>query len=357
MYCSAQCRDGTDAGSEPASEPAAPRRPAARGIVIASVAAFGLTAAWLAFDRGGGAAGEGPRYDAPKGPPRTAALERLPEHGPAWPPTEQEQIEALADGAWLHPLRGPTRRMPEHTGRVFGAPRPGDRPSECKAGHCGVDIGGSTEWGEPVLAIHHGVVERVERSPNANGGRYVWLRHRDHAVSSRYFHLAAIPPSLEAGDRVERGDTIGLLGGSGVEHSEPHLHFALAIDAPARAGVHYVDPEPLLAFWPLALPVACETETRLTTDSAPGQVIGSYGRGGERTRRVAEGGDGRAADAGGGGAEPQDGGGDESAAAEPEPTEGGVSVGTSDEPGEREAGSSDAGGEAWGLSPLDLDQD
>ncbi len=46
----------------------------------------------------------------------------------------------------------------------------------------------------------------------------------------RYMHLGAVHPSVRAGAIVERGQEIGLLGGSAVMTDAPHLH----IDASRR---------------------------------------------------------------------------------------------------------------------------
>ena len=40
----------------------------------------------------------------------------------------------------------------------------------------------------------------------------------------RYMHLGAIHPDLEVGDIVERGQEIGLMGGTAVQSAGPHLH-------------------------------------------------------------------------------------------------------------------------------------
>src|SRR4051812_19070198 len=102
-----------------------------------------------------------------------AAPAEEPTFGPSWPPTENDWLAEIASDAWLHPLDGPARRMPIRDGRVFGAERPGDRPGECRGGHCGVDLGGEV-WGEPVHAAHDGIVDRVQRGPNEeHGGLYV----------------------------------------------------------------------------------------------------------------------------------------------------------------------------------------
>lgn len=48
----------------------------------------------------------------------------------------------------------------------------------------------------------------------------------------RYMHLAAPHPKLKVGDIVEAGQEIGLMGGTGVQESAPHVH----IDAANRDG-------------------------------------------------------------------------------------------------------------------------
>jgi hypothetical protein len=75
----------------------------------------------------------------------------IPQFGPHWPPSSADWWNDLAQDAWIHPLPGPVRRMPKSDQRIFGAERPGDRPGECRNGHCGVDIGGEI-WGELLAA-------------------------------------------------------------------------------------------------------------------------------------------------------------------------------------------------------------
>jgi murein DD-endopeptidase MepM/ murein hydrolase activator NlpD len=193
--------------------------------------------------------------------------------GPSWPPTEGSLLEELGRDAWIHPLAGPFRRMPQSDGRVFGAERPGDRPGECRNGHCGVDLGGEI-WGEHVRAAHDGVVDRVQRGPNdERGGLYVRIAHRDGTVYSQYFHLAAIPHSLQPGMRVKRGDVIGLLGDSGVKESTAHLHFTVSVRRETDGVEQYIDPEPLIALWPLNVPVGANAV--VTTSGPPGIPLGS----------------------------------------------------------------------------------
>jgi murein DD-endopeptidase MepM/ murein hydrolase activator NlpD len=195
--------------------------------------------------------------------------------GPEWPPSDNSLLAALGRDAWIHPLAGPFRRMPRSDSRVFGAGRPGNRAVECRNGHCGVDLGGEI-WGEHIRAAHDGIVEYVQRGPNPqHGGRFVRIAHRNGTVITQYFHLAAIPRGLERGVRVKGGDVVGLLGDSGVQSSAPHLHFSISIRQHPGGPEKYMDPEPLIALWPLRVPVDGGESGLVTTLARPGVVIGS----------------------------------------------------------------------------------
>jgi murein DD-endopeptidase MepM/ murein hydrolase activator NlpD len=195
-----------------------------------------------------------------------------PIYGPDWPPTEAEWVADLAQDAWIHPLGGPERRMPKHHGRVFGAERPGDRPAECYSGHCGVDIGGEV-WGEAILAVHDGTVDRVNRGPNEErGGVYVRIAHRQGTVFTQYFHLAAVPKWIKEGVEVQAGQVIGLLGDTGVHHSAPHLHFTISVKPSPDLPEQYIDPEPLIALWPVWMPEGMG-QGRLSTMEPPGLPV------------------------------------------------------------------------------------
>lgn len=162
-------------------------------------------------------------------------------------------VDELMDDAWIHPLAGPTRRMPVNHNGAFGADRGGERPPECVSGHCGVDVG--NVWGEHVYAVHDGVIDFVNRGPNEDrGGAFVRVSHRDGTLFSWYFHLAAVPKSIRPGVKVNAGTVIGLLGDTGIKHSSPHLHFALSVKTSKHARERYLDPEPLIAIWPLWIP-------------------------------------------------------------------------------------------------------
>jgi murein DD-endopeptidase MepM/ murein hydrolase activator NlpD len=187
----------------------------------------------------------------------TAPLEPRPLFiGPPAPSDEERARDFFAElggDRWLHPLPGPVRRMPIRDSRVFGAARDGHRPGECRSGHCGVDIGGEI-WGEPVYAVHDGVVDRVVRDPKGRGGLYVRLSHRDGTVFTQYFHLAAIPRDLRERQKVRAGQVVGLVGDTGVRSSTAHLHFTISVRPSADSDEIFMDPEPLIALWPLKTP-------------------------------------------------------------------------------------------------------
>ena len=217
-----------------------------------------------------------PASVAPAPPPAADAAAVLPPgwFGPEWPPSETSLLAALGRDAWIHPLAGPIRRMPRADSRVFGAPRPSNRPVECRNGHCGVDLGGEI-WGEQVHAVHEGVVDFVQRNANPDrGGEFVRIAHHNGTVFTQYFHLAAIRRGIERGVRVKCGEVIGLLGDTGVQDSAPHLHFALSIRPSPDRPEKYMDPEPLIALWPLRVPIDAEAGL-VTTVSQPGVPLGS----------------------------------------------------------------------------------
>jgi murein DD-endopeptidase MepM/ murein hydrolase activator NlpD len=208
--------------------------------------------------------------------------------GPEWPPTETSLLAALGRDAWLHPLAGPVRRMPRNDTRVFGAVRPGNRALECRNGHCGVDLGGEI-WGEHVRAVHDGVVEYVQRGQNAqHGGEFVRISHRGGSVITQYFHLAAIPRRIERGVIVKGGDVIGLVGDTGVKDSPPHLHFSISIRPSPDRPEKYMDPEPLIALWPLRVPINGGDAGLVTTQAEPGMPLGSAPLLAGRKRRLAQ---------------------------------------------------------------------
>lgn len=325
VYCSAACLTAPSPHTEP-EIPFIPERPRRRRQLALGTTAVlgGLIAVGTLYlreqEQGGGAmtaalVSQTPATRAVGGAGAPAPEERL--FGPPAPDEEEmarEFLAALDGDPWIHPLPGPFRRMPIRGSRVFGAPRNGDRPGECQSGHCGVDIGGEM-WGEPIYAVHSGVADRVNRDPSRSGGMYVRVAHRNGTIYTQYFHLAAIPRHLHDGSKIEAGEVIGLLGDTGVKESVAHLHFTISVKPTEQSNEIFMDPEPLIALWPLKTP-----RVYGGADAAwdPGVPLGAH-RGGKKKKHKK----GSSDDEGGGGAEtaeasePQTG-----ATAEPPPADG-----------------------------------
>jgi murein DD-endopeptidase MepM/ murein hydrolase activator NlpD len=121
-------------------------------------------------------------------------------------------------------------------GSFFGDSRDGGRRD-----HHGVDI--FARRGTPVLAAADGLVRSVDTTEI--GGRVVWQREADGRHSIYYAHLDEI--LVRDGQRLQAGDTVGLVGNTGnARTTPPHLHFGAYRRGPR-------DP------WNLILPIPPET--------------------------------------------------------------------------------------------------
>ena len=98
--------------------------------------------------------------------------------------------------------------------------------------HAGVDIRGPV--GTPIYATADGFVGRAQRA-----GGYGNLVELDHGkgLQTRYGHLSKI--LVNPGDRVRRGQLIGLMGSTG-RSTGSHLHYEVRMDGSA------VNPVPFL---------------------------------------------------------------------------------------------------------------
>jgi murein DD-endopeptidase MepM/ murein hydrolase activator NlpD len=149
----------------------------------------------------------------------------------------------------------------QDVGSFFGDPRDGGQRD-----HHGVDI--FMPRGTPVLAAASGRISSVAET--GRGGRVVWQREEEGAYSLYYAHLDQ--QLVRRGDRVSRGDTIGLVGNTGnARTTPPHLHFGTY-----RRGRGPVDP------WNLILP-APPSLPDLVADTS---VIGMWVRTSDRGVRV-----------------------------------------------------------------------
>ena len=114
------------------------------------------------------------------------------------------------------------------TGRVFNG--------KVSSSHLGVDYRGAT--GDPIYAANRGVVALVAEFFLA--GNVVYIDHGNGIVTG-YFHMSQ--PQVAAGDTVERGQQIGLVGATG-RVTGPHLHWS------ARFGALTIDPADLFSLSP-----------------------------------------------------------------------------------------------------------
>jgi murein DD-endopeptidase MepM/ murein hydrolase activator NlpD len=87
--------------------------------------------------------------------------------------------------------------------------------------HRGVDYGAPS--GAPVVAVATGTV--VSATYDDANGRMVRLRHPS-GYDSYYLHLSAFGAGIRRGVRVDQGQTIGLVGSTGLA-TGPHLHYGL----------------------------------------------------------------------------------------------------------------------------------
>ena len=122
-------------------------------------------------------------------------------------------------GAWLPPVEGEITK-------AFQAPAFAYGP-----GHRGVDFAAAP--GTNVRAAADGV---VAFAGSVAGSLHVVVAH-DGGLRTTYAFLSGVV--LREGDRVTRGQVVGIAGGSGPEHDQAGLHFGL------RLGDRYLDPQQL----------------------------------------------------------------------------------------------------------------
>lgn len=86
--------------------------------------------------------------------------------------------------------------------------------------HWGVDFPAAV--GTPVRVTAGGIVQKaVNRADSSNYGKHIVVGH-DDVHSTLYGHLSKV--FVAEGDEVQIGDTIGLIGNTGVS-TNPHLHY------------------------------------------------------------------------------------------------------------------------------------
>jgi len=140
----------------------------------------------------------------------------------------QYTITIQAEPTLAFPVPGKTSR---NIASVWGDERDGGARR-----HEGVDI--FAKRGTPALAASDGFITRVNTTPI--GGKVIWLSDMDHRQSLYYAHLDS--QLVAPGQRVQTGDTLGLIGNTGnAITTNPHLHFGIY-----RAGRGATNPYPYL---------------------------------------------------------------------------------------------------------------
>jgi len=148
------------------------------------------------------------------------------------------QPELLIGGSYTLELAyGPSLAYPLKTsGRNQIQSFFGDGRDANSRKHEGIDVFAPLRT--PVLAIAAGTITRVNE--NNLGGRVVWMRPDGQDYTLYYAHLDE--QIAREGERVNVGDTIGLMGNTGnAKNTAPHLHFGIYTSSGA------VDPLPFIA--------------------------------------------------------------------------------------------------------------
>jgi peptidase M23-like protein/putative serine esterase DUF676 len=120
---------------------------------------------------------------------------------------------------WLPPVDGAVVRPFQAPAFAYGP------------GHRGIDL--AAPPGTPVRAAGDGV---VSFAGSVAGSLHVVVAH-DGDLRTTYAFLA--DTSVRTGERIARGQVVGVVGGSGTEHEPGALHFGL------RLGDRYLDPQRL----------------------------------------------------------------------------------------------------------------
>jgi murein DD-endopeptidase MepM/ murein hydrolase activator NlpD len=88
--------------------------------------------------------------------------------------------------------------------------------------HYGIDI--ATNFGNPIVATADGIV--ISLGNDKMGGKNIIISHGS-GVTSHYLHLSKF--LVKSGQRIKRGDVIGLVGKTGKARG-PHLHYEVRVN-------------------------------------------------------------------------------------------------------------------------------
>ena len=113
----------------------------------------------------------------------------------------------------------------------FG-PRRNPFSGEGRETHEGLDI--AVDFGTPVMSTADGLV--IYAAPHAGYGNLVTLYH-SNGITTRYGHLSKI--TVEAGQRIKRGEQIGHAGSTG-RSTGPHVHYEIRENDQPLDPVRYI---------------------------------------------------------------------------------------------------------------------
>lgn len=138
--------------------------------------------------------------------------------GPSGPPPFRFPLEGdPGPSTWM---------MGQMYGNTTGAFRRGDLWYAAGQGlHFGIDV--LAKCGTPIVSIGDGEVVQADWTARGSGPHNLIVRHGEHGVTVLYGHLLE-RPAFAPGDRVARGQPVGLSGDPDVTcDSRPHLHLEI----------------------------------------------------------------------------------------------------------------------------------
>jgi murein DD-endopeptidase MepM/ murein hydrolase activator NlpD len=113
---------------------------------------------------------------------------------------------------------------------VSGTRTRGYKPQE---GHFGLDI--ATKENEPFSSVADGTV--ISNSWTIEFGYVISVQHNDGLVST-YKHCSKLYKSK--GEKILKGDLLGLVGNTGISSSGPHLHFEIWENGVSKNPISYL---------------------------------------------------------------------------------------------------------------------
>jgi len=98
--------------------------------------------------------------------------------------------------------------------------------------HYGIDI--ATNFGNPIVATADGIVISLDN--DKMGGKNITVSH-GNAITTHYLHLSKF--LVKSGQKVKRGDVIGLVGKTG-KALGPHLHYEVRFNKKPANPYNYI---------------------------------------------------------------------------------------------------------------------